>query len=75
MAKHNGKFGFVSSTGQLTPIIFEDAGFFYDDVAAVKYNFKWGFISKYCKVDNPNDDNQYVIPPQYNKVEDAFYIK
>lgn len=70
MAKHNNKFGFVTANGHLTPIIFEDAGFFYDEVAAVKYNFKWGFISKYCKIDNPNDDTQYVIPPQYDKAED-----
>lgn len=70
MAKNNNKFGFVTSTGHLTPIIFSNASFFYDDLAAVRYNHKWGFISKATKITNPNNDMDYVIYPQYDEVDD-----
>lgn len=70
MAKNNNKFGFVNSKNQMTPIIFEDVSFFYEDYAAVRYEYKWGFINKNDLILNPNDYSQYSIAPQYDKVDD-----
>ena len=70
MAVANHKFGYLDSKGQKTPIIFADASFFYEDYAAVKYNYKWGFINKNTIIDDPDSYEQYTIPPQYNKVDD-----
>lgn len=70
MAECNKKFGFVNSKGQMTPIIFANASFFYDDYAAVKYNYKWGFISKDTIIENPDNYSEYPIFPQYEEVDD-----
>lgn len=70
LASANNKFGFVTSKGQLTPIIFNNAGFFYEDLAAVNYNYRWGFVNKYTILDNPEDYDQYSIAPKYQKVDD-----
>lgn len=68
IAKSQDKYGFVTPNGQLTPIAFYEIKPFFETVAAVKYRSKWGYISKYAKMDNPNDDREYQIEPQY---EDA----
>jgi len=68
IAKSQDKYGFVTPNGQLTPIAFYEIKPFFETVAAVKYRSKWGYISKYAKMDNPNDDREYQIKPQY---EDA----
>ena len=65
IAKSQDKYGFVTPNGQLTPIAFYEIKPFFETVAAVKYRSKWGYISKYAKMDNPNDDREYQIKPQY----------
>ena len=68
IAKSQDKYGFITPNGQLTPITFNEVKSFSDTVAAVKYGGKWGYINKYVKMDNPNDDQEYQIKPQYEDV-------
>lgn len=68
---HNGKWGFIDTTGAfiISPQ-FDDAGSFSDDLAPVKKDGKWGFIDK---------KGNFIIKPQFDEVscfkEDLAYVK
>lgn len=69
IAKSDDKYGFVIPDSQLTPIIFKEVKPFSDTVAAVKYDRKWGYVSRFVKIDNPNENVDYQIEPQYESAD------
>jgi len=60
--KIKNAWGFMNLEGELIiPSIYSEAGFFYEDIAAVVQNNKYGFISK---------SNKFVVDPIYDDVSD-----
>jgi hypothetical protein len=58
--KYSNKYGFISKTKLITPLIYDDAESFSEGFAVVKKNYKYGFINTYGKE---------IIHLLYDKVE------
>ena len=69
IAKSDNKYGFVIPNVQLTPIIFKEVKPCSEYVAAVKYERSWGYISRFVRLDNPNENIEYQIEPQYESAD------
>jgi hypothetical protein len=57
-----GKWGFMNENGKIIiPPTYDEAGYFFDDLAAVKSNEKYGYISK---------SNKWIIEPFFDDASD-----
>jgi hypothetical protein len=60
-AEENNKFGYINSTGDVViPPVFDNAGYFYNGLAAAKQKGKYGFI---------NSKGQWKIKPTFDSVQ------
>ena len=69
---YNDKAGYVSSlNGHLiAPVVFDNPKIFKDGLACVEYKRKTGYVSRNKIINNPDNDLEYGIKPQYEWVND-----